>query len=592
MMMRNVTNHGGWPARAAILLGLAFSGGPVRAGAAPEVLPLDVPALAVQPGVGPRTVAVDVDHEVNADVGGTWTEVDGWSTWRYSVSVPAAPSLGFHALANLPETARLRLLGPSGEVLRTYTPVNIARTGGQVWSILVPGDTLALELRVPGSDRPATRFVIDRISVGIQPSPLESRAEQPATSGNVQENWSCYRSSANELAGAATLMVTVQTTSTASGGTQAVTNQCTATLVNDVPQDGRLFILTAAHCAGEPQGVQPASLNAYWNAVSSCPAGLTSGQAAATAISSGATTRALFYAVGEPAGGDSWLLELSGTGLPPNSQAYYAGWDATDHFQTGNPFPAGVFNINHASGESRQYAATSAGPDSSGTRYPFVQYDWQVGLVVPGASGSGIFNAGQALLGTLTYSTNGSSTVGGSFFTLDAAWKGKDRAGDPATAVQPWLDPANTGTLTLVGRAAPPAPGISISVSPQSVAVGTAYTVRWSTTNATSCIASGPWSGTEPTSGTITTSQADSGTYNYVLTCSGPGGTAGDGAAVVVTRGSASSSGGGSSGSPAQGPGGGSGGGGAVEPAVGLGLVVAWLRRRRRTRRVPGGRPC
>jgi hypothetical protein len=50
-------------------------------------------------------------------------------------------------------------------------------------------------------------------------------------------------------------------------------------------------------------------------------------------------------------------------------------------------------------------------------------------------------------------------------------------------------------------------------------------TLTWSSTNATSCVASGSWSGAKSVSGTFSTGRILS-TKTYVLACSGPGGSA------------------------------------------------------------------
>jgi len=66
--------------------------------------------------------------------------------------------------------------------------------------------------------------------------------------------------------------------------------------------------------------------------------------------------------------------------------------------------------------------------------------------------------------------------------------------------------------------AAPPM--IALSVSPTSIAAGETVQVSWSSTNASTCSASGDWSGTRSTSGTETVSPPGPGTYTYTLQCS------------------------------------------------------------------------
>jgi hypothetical protein len=77
-----------------------------------------------------------------------------------------------------------------------------------------------------------------------------------------------------------------------------------------------------------------------------------------------------------------------------------------------------------------------------------------------------------------------------------------------------------------------PVPTISLSANPTSVSSGGTTTLNWSTAYATSCVASGGWSGSKPTSGSQTTA-ALSSTSTFTLSCTGTGGT--NTSAVTVT---------------------------------------------------------
>jgi len=72
----------------------------------------------------------------------------------------------------------------------------------------------------------------------------------------------------------------------------------------------------------------------------------------------------------------------------------------------------------------------------------------------------------------------------------------------------------------------------SLSISPTQVTTGSSATLTWAGYGATSCTASGDWSGTQPTSGSLAVTPAAAGTLSYSLQCSGNGGT---GAASTVT---------------------------------------------------------
>jgi hypothetical protein len=113
-------------------------------------------------------------------------------------------------------------------------------------------------------------------------------------------------------------------------------------------------------------------------------------------------------------------------------------------------------------------------------------------------------------------------------------------SGTQALAGSKLVTPAAAGTLTysltcngvaasavvLVAVATTPLPTVSLSLAPVSVTAGQPSTLTWSTTNATTCVASGAWAGNQASSGSITTTQTLGGTYTYNLACTGAGGSA------------------------------------------------------------------
>jgi type 1 glutamine amidotransferase len=79
-----------------------------------------------------------------------------------------------------------------------------------------------------------------------------------------------------------------------------------------------------------------------------------------------------------------------------------------------------------------------------------------------------------------------------------------------------------------------PVPTVTLAANPASVASGGTSTLTWSSTNASSCTASGAWSGTKATSGSQA-SAALSATSTFTLTCTGAGGSASSSATVAVS---------------------------------------------------------
>ena len=82
-----------------------------------------------------------------------------------------------------------------------------------------------------------------------------------------------------------------------------------------------------------------------------------------------------------------------------------------------------------------------------------------------------------------------------------------------STSVTPTLK-----QLTLVYATTVPAPTVTLTANPTSITSGESSTLSWSSANATSCTASGAWSGSEPTSGSVGTA-ALTANSTYDISC-------------------------------------------------------------------------
>lgn len=108
-----------------------------------------------------------------------------------------------------------------------------------------------------------------------------------------------------------------------------------------------------------------------------------------------------------------------------------------------------------------------------------------------------------------------------------------------------WISTALCSGILLVtagcgggGSPPPPAtPAVTISVSPSAITAGQNSTLTWSSTDATSCTASGAWTGSRATSGNQTIIQPPAGSYTYTLTCTGSGGNTSNSATLTVGAG-------------------------------------------------------
>jgi hypothetical protein len=151
------------------------------------------------------------------------------------------------------------------------------------------------------------------------------------------------------------------------------------------------------------------------------------------------------------------------------------------------------------------------------------------------------------------------SIFGGGSFPFTAA------AGDYfITFIAQPAAPDNAGTYAINIAPPPPAPVVTFSSSVSHVASGGSANLMWSSKNATSCTASGGWSGVQPLSGSASTGALTADT-KFTLSCTGISGTTSQSVTITIDHSS------------------GGGGGGALDLtslAVLAGLLAARLRPR------------
>ena len=176
---------------------------------------------------------------------------------------------------------------------------------------------------------------------------------------------------------------------------------------------------------------------------------------------------------------------------------------------------------------------------------------------------------------TLTWTSTNSTSCAAS-----GAWSGSEGLGG-SLVVTPSAAGVQSYTLTCTGAggsasasaslavSTAPAPTLTLSVSPASITVGQSVVVTWSSTNATACAASGAWSGTQATAGSVNETPSVTGTATYTLVCSGAVSPAATSSAMVIVQAPA--------GTPTQTNLSGRAGGGSLgwSSLVGLALLVA-----------------
>ncbi len=498
-----------------------------------DTVRVDLNPLIERAARSPVQFAVDIAHGVSTTAQGAWSKQGATSTWTYTVRVPTAISMSFHA-ANvlLPRSAVLTV--STGTKSVKYTPRDVSRSG--LWGRPMAGDTLTFSLSVGASQADQVRLPIKSVQAGYRslgggvpdhPHYRELKRAAAAAAAGCTENYECHVTAGNQGPSHATVAVIVENL-----------YQCTGTLLNDAQGDGIPYVLTARHCqSGQLGGGNPdvaADVSVYWDAVTPCDAQLGSIYDGATPAQTGATT-----ALEQQ---DLWLIQLDTA--PAATDAYYAGWDAS-----GAAFSGG-YTIHHALGGDQQYvewSGTDLLDDISGATLN-VAYDsifWGVvnglGNVGAGASGSALFSpnnlvVGSASLAALTNGENSSgvcpvnppptpspNTITALFTSLSGVWTSTaDRTSSTQNkTLKSLLDPGATGKLATSGVATQP---ITLTASASGASTGDLVTLSWNAVGAQSCTAWGGapgdgWAGAQLASGSVQVTNQAGGIVNYSLNC-------------------------------------------------------------------------
>jgi lysyl endopeptidase len=456
--------------------------------------------------------AVDVARRMNSESSGTWT-VDGINaTWEYSIRIPTAVSMAFHATRlTLPAQGTLILTG--GGQSFTYNGRDLHRA--EFWSRPLRGDEIAMRITVPRALRHQALMQVDTfqagyksLSAGIADHPhyRALMASVSAATTSCVENYACD--------------ATPQTQNEANASVAIVISNkfvCSGTLLNDVPQDGAPYVLTARHCengldgGGDPGAAS--SVEVFWNSVTPC------GQALLSIFDSYSQTQYGAITVVEQQ--DEWLLKLDST--PSIANAYFAGWDASGGALVGG------YTIDYAGANTQQYVtwagnAATVDYSASALQLGYASTYWGVvnsrGSIDRGASGAGIFNANNLLVGSSSRAVLGQcpanpppvpskDTQVALFNRFASTWNSTaDSTSSTHVTIQAVLDPDNTGATSVTGIAGIP-PSAYLFTSQAAAQTGTSILLQFNTTIGAVCTATGGVSG-DGWSGTLNAYPGDS----------------------------------------------------------------------------------
>ncbi|TDR36655.1 PKD domain-containing protein [Tahibacter aquaticus] len=480
----------------------------------------------------PPRFAAPIDVAITPEKSGTWETLDAQtSIWRLRISSPGAYSLnlGFTRY-HMPEGGHLRVY-PAGlrsdgdrSLVRSFSARDNAEHG-QLWTPVVAGDDIVVEVTVPTEKRAALQLELAKVNHdyrGFNRVAAELSGAGPKDAGDVSGSCNVdvmcpegdpYRDQIRSVAVYST------------GGSTF----CTGSLLNNTAQDKKPYFLTANHCGINSSTA--ASLVVYWNFQNSyCrPVGSAASGQAGDGTTNQFQTGAFFRA--SYAASDFTLVELDET---PSAAAnvYFNGWD-----RRSQNFPS-AFGIHHpATAEKRISLANGATATTSynSTAEPgdgtHVQARWRPGIGVTegGSSGSPLYSNEKRVIGQLHGGPSSCSATDTNkrdyYGRVSVSWTG---GGSNATRLSNWLDPGNSGAQTLDGLTSgggggnvPPTANFSFAAN--------ALTVNFTdgSSDSDGSIASRSWNFGDSTTSTAANpskTYAASGTYNVVLTVTDNGG--------------------------------------------------------------------
>jgi V8-like Glu-specific endopeptidase len=406
----------------------------VRALAVPA---LDRAAISVEDGHRrangqPARYAIPNGATANPTTHGTWEQLDAtWSLWRLRVQSPGAShiNLGCRQFA-MPANARMMVYSSDyQDVVRPFDAGDHSPTG-ELWFPVVAGEEITAEIYVPTASRPQVQFDLVHVGSGYR----FFGAGPDAVPSGIDGSGSCNVDVVCPQGAAWAAEIPAIGAMSISGSIF-----CTGSMINNTALDGKNYFLTANHCLSTQANAT--SLVVYWNYRNNTCGGTGAGL---TQFTSGSTLRATY------ATSDFTLLELNSTPNPAWGITR-AGWNRG----TGNTPSTSAVGIHHPSGDAKKisfedqatsvtsYGGTAVPGNSSHVRVT----DWDTGTTEPGSSGSPLFDQNHRIIGQLH---GGGAACGNNlsdwYGRFAMSWTG---GATNATRLSNWLDPVNTGALTL-----------------------------------------------------------------------------------------------------------------------------------------------
>ena len=356
-----------------------------------------------------------------------WSELpDGSRVWKIEIWSPGAYSLNFiFDVFRLKTGAEMYIYTPDMAFIRGKFDVRNVREHGKLGVAPLPGDRAVIEFRLlPGVPYEGTPFVLGSAVHGYKDVFFNKSQKGFGDSGSCNINVNCPQGADWQNAKKGVAMILN------AGGSRL----CTGSMINDVPQSGTPYFLTADHCHGNDVATWVFMFN-YESPSCANVDGPTNQTV------SGCAVRARYAA------SDVMLLELNSR--PQDFyDVWYNGWNNVDQAA-----PQSVI-IHHPRGDIKKITfendpLVSSDYGSGGGNSHWATGSYEAGTTEPGSSGSPIFNLQQQIVGQLHGGPASCTSLTEDYYgKVAVSWNG---GGTNATRLSNWLDPEGTGATEVPG---------------------------------------------------------------------------------------------------------------------------------------------
>ncbi|WP_319590563.1 T9SS type A sorting domain-containing protein [uncultured Draconibacterium sp.] len=381
--------------------------------------------------------ALTFAHTFNVDFSpansGVWYSTNaGFNVWQITIESKKAYSLNliFNDF-KLNEKGRLFIFN---EEKNHYLGAFTARNNKQ-WNKFavapVAGDRITVQYEVPESEGTPSDFQIINVNhdfMGILK--FDRRPIQGETAGDCNIDVNCEIGDRWTQVKDAVCRLIVN-------GREV----CSGTLVNNTAEDKTPYVLSASHCYDEWDYAETTVYTFNYESPYCAPL-----DGDPIHSLSGAIMKAHYDSL------DFALVELDDM-PPPDFRPYYAGWDRSPGL------PDSSVSIHHPMGDVKKISFDYDAPEyttftSSSIKNPqngsLNILRWDEGVTEVGSSGGALFNMEEQLIGTLSGGAAFCGNPVNDFYArFSMQW---DYSSDTTKQLKHWLDPNQTGVLSLSGK--------------------------------------------------------------------------------------------------------------------------------------------